>query len=90
MKQFTKEQANKFYNEKCYEGMTHKEIAQFQINQNLLCIPFTVFHEAIEKTIGRSMSIKEFSINFDNIKANIMNGNKPTSLTYIINNFFNN
>lgn len=61
MKQLTKEQAIAFCENKCYEGLTYRQIAEFQIEQDKLCMPFDVFHEAIEKTLGRPVFTHEFA-----------------------------
>lgn len=61
MKQLTKEQAIAFAENKCYENMTYRQIAEFQMEQDKLCIPFGVFHEAMEKTLGRPVFTHEFS-----------------------------
>ena len=71
VEQLTKEEAIKFSNEKTYEKMTHKQIAIFQISQEKLCMPFDVFHEAVEKTIGRSVFTHEFAVNAEDIRAEI-------------------
>jgi hypothetical protein len=60
MKQLTKKEAIEFGKSKKWESMTHTEIAKFQIQQELLCIPFGVFHEAVEKTLGRPVWTHEF------------------------------
>jgi hypothetical protein len=61
MKQLTKEQAIVFYENKCYENMTERQIAEFQMEQDRLCMPFDVFHEAIEKVLGRPVFTHEFA-----------------------------
>ena len=61
MKQLTKEQALAFYENKCYENMTERQIAEFQMEQDRLCIPFGVFHRAIEKVLGRPVFTHEFA-----------------------------
>ena len=61
MKQLTKEQAIAFCENKCYENMTYRQIAEFQMEQDKLCMPFDVFHEAIEKTLGRPVFTHEFA-----------------------------
>ena len=40
MKQLTREQAIAFGENKLYEGMTSRQIAEFQMEQDLLCMPF--------------------------------------------------
>ena len=61
MKQLTKEQAIAFGENKLYENMTYRQIAEFQMEQDKLCMPFGVFHEAMEKTLGRPVFTHEFS-----------------------------
>lgn len=61
MKQLTKEQAIAFCENKLYEPMTYKQRAEFQIEQKLLCMPFDVFHEAVEKTLNRPVFTHEFA-----------------------------
>ena len=61
MKQLTKEQAIVFCENECYKGMTYRQIAEFQMEQDKLCMPFDVFHEAIEKTLGRPVFTHEFA-----------------------------
>ena len=55
----TRQEAIEKYNSKFWLTMTHKEIAKFQINENRLCVPFDVFHEAIEFTLGRPVFTHE-------------------------------
>jgi hypothetical protein len=61
MKQLTKEQAIAFYDNKLYENMTLKQRAEFQLEQDRLCMPFDIFHEAIEKTLDRPVFTHEFA-----------------------------
>ena len=59
MGQLTKEQAIIFYNNKSYEHMTMRDIAAFQLDQDRLCVPFSLFHEALEKTLNRPVYTHE-------------------------------
>jgi len=52
MQQLTREEAIAFADAKKWETMSKKEIAKFQMEQRLLCMPFDVFHEAVEHTLG--------------------------------------
>lgn len=71
MKQLTKEQAIAFAENKLYEGMTSRQIAEFQLNQELLCMPFSVFHKAIEEALGRPVWTHEFAFS-ENLKQELM------------------
>lgn len=60
-RQLTREEAVAFHDSKAYESMPLRERALFQMNQKLLCMPFGTFHEAVEKTLGRSVFTHEFA-----------------------------
>lgn len=53
-----------------------REIALFQFFTDELAVPFGVFHEAIEKTLGRPVWTHELALNWDGIAAELL-GNKP-------------
>lgn len=84
MKQLTKEQAIAFAENKLYEGMTYRQIAEFQMEQDLLCMPFSVFHEAIEKTLGRPVFTHEFAFS-DNLRKELYGEKEAPTLDEIIN-----
>ena len=84
MDQLTKEQAIEFSEAKMWESMTLRERAEFQIQQQLLCMPFDKFHEAVEKTVGRPVFTHEFGVNVDGLKEEIFNGAPPPSFSEIL------
>lgn len=57
----TKEQAIKLAESKFWESMSYREIAEFQLNTECLCMPFEIFHEVIEKTLDRPVGTHEFA-----------------------------
>jgi len=60
-RQLTKQEAIQFFESDGWETMTFAERAHFQANQKFLCMPLTVFHEAVEKTLGRPVWTHEFA-----------------------------
>jgi len=56
-----KKQAVDMANSKWWEDKTAKEIAEFQLVENLLCMPFDVFHKAVEEWLGRPVWTHEFA-----------------------------
>lgn len=72
--QLTKTQAIAFSENKCWEGWSHREIAEFQIMQDKLCMDFSAFHEAVEKTVGRPVYTHEFGMNRDGLIKEIFEG----------------
>lgn len=85
MKQLTKEQAIVFGENKCYEGWSARQIAEFQLEQEKLCVPFDVFHEAIEKALGRPVYTHEFGLNRDGLRKELYGEKEPPTLEEIIN-----
>ena len=78
MKQLTKDQAIQFFDTKSWEALSFEERAKFQISQERLCMPFGVFHEAVEKTINRPIFTHEFGLNYDGLRNELNGGNAPT------------
>lgn len=42
--------------------MTPCQIAEFQLEQKLSCVPFDVFHESLEKALGRPVFTHELCL----------------------------
>lgn len=61
MKQLSREEAIAFAQAKTYKTWTPEQIVAFQLNQELLCMDFGDFHEAVEKALGRPVWTHEFA-----------------------------
>ncbi len=72
--QLTKEQAIEFAENGAWKEMTFRQRAEFQMLQRLLCMPFDIFHGAVEKTLGRPVYTHEFGLNRDGLIAEIFEG----------------
>jgi hypothetical protein len=84
MKQLTQEQAIRFADSKEYENWTPNQIVDFQLFQKQLCMPFPVFHEALEKVLKRPVFTHEFAF-ADELRKEYR-GDKPApTLDEIIN-----
>ena len=81
----TKEQAIALANSNFWENMTHREIAEFQMTEPKLCMPFSVFHEALEKTLGRPVYTHELGLNIEGIRGELFNGKESPTIDEIIN-----
>lgn len=84
MKQLTKEQAIAFYENKCYENMTYRQITEFQMEQERLCMPFDVFHKALEETLGRPVFTHEFALNRDGLQKELYGEKEPPTFEEVI------
>lgn len=82
--QLTQEQAIELYNSGVYKDWTHEQIVRFQLFQNLLCVPFAKFHEAIESVLGRSVWTHEFA-NKESIIKEYLGVKDPPTMEEIIN-----
>lgn len=69
---------------KWWEGKTHREIAVFQMSTAELCCPFEVFHEAVEKTLGRPVFTHEFGLNYDGLYSELIGEKNAPSLQEIL------
>ena len=57
----TTRQAIRMAQSNWWTGMSPRDIAMFQLHEPLLCMPFEVFHDAVEKALGRSVWRHEFA-----------------------------
>lgn len=74
--EITKEHAIELAGSNFWEPMSPREIAVFQMNTKKLCMPFAIFHEALEKALGRPVWTHELGMNADGIKKEL-NGESP-------------
>jgi len=81
----TKEQALKLAESKFWEGMSYRERAEFQLTEDLLCMPFDVFHEAVSKALGRSVWTHEFAFSMEDLKKELFGDREAPSLEDIVN-----
>lgn len=57
-----KEQAIKLAESEFWKDLSFRERAEFQLLEDRLCMPFKVFHEAVEKSLGRPVFTHEFGL----------------------------
>ena len=81
----TKENAIALAELEFWKSLTDRQIAEFQISEEKLCMPFSVFHEAIEKTLGRPVYTHEFGLSLEGLKSELFEGKLPPTLEEIMN-----
>ena len=84
MRELTRKQAVELYESGFWEPLSYEERAKFQMLNELLCMPFEVFHEAIEKYLGRPVWTHEFGLNREGLMEEVFAGAAPPSLEEII------
>lgn len=83
MSEITREKAIALAESEFWKDMTHRQRAVFQLNTELLCMPFDVFHEAIEKALGRPVWTHEL-VNKEQLCAELYGDAPPPSLEDIM------
>lgn len=78
MKQLTREQALAFHDSKVWEQWSSEEIVKLQLFQDLLCVPFEVYHKAITEVLDRDVFTHEFAFPESLIQEYFGTKPKPT------------
>jgi hypothetical protein len=85
MKQLTKQQAIAFYESGQWKDLTHEEIVRLQLFQDKLCVPFSLFHEAVETVLKRPVQSIEFgSIGAAGLRREYLGEKPPPTFEEII------
>lgn len=58
----------KYPNNKWWRSSDPVEIAKYQIFEEILMVKFDIFHEGIEKLLGRPVFTYEFGMNYEGLK----------------------
>lgn len=80
----TKDEAIALHDSEFWKHLSLRERAEFQLFEGKLCMPFGVFHEAVEKTLERPVFTHEFGLNLDGLKMELMHGTTPPTFQEIM------
>ena len=67
----TRAEALELGNSRFWEDMAAADIATFQLFEPLLCMPFDVFHKALEVALGRPVFTHELGLNIEGLRAEL-------------------
>lgn len=67
-----------------WQGKTAREIVAVQLYEDLLCMPFSEFHRAVEEALGRPVYTHEFGVNLQGLKAEFEGKRGPASMPEIL------
>lgn len=70
-------------NSKFYENLTPEQIAIFQLFQSRLCMPFGVFHKAVDKFVP-GVSTIGFGLMVDELQNEVRGSKGPPTLEEIL------
>lgn len=79
-----KDKAISMYESGWWKGKSYREIAEFQLFIAELCCPFNVFHEAVEKSLNRSVFTHEFGLNYSGICDEFLGNKEPPTIEEIL------
>lgn len=81
----TRDEAFQLIESRFWEGMSQRGIAIWQMHEDRLCMPFDIFHKALEKTLGRPVFVHELGLNREGIKGELIGEGDAPSLEDIMN-----
>jgi hypothetical protein len=79
-----KEKAIELYETEWWKENSYRKIAEFQLFTAELCCPFDVFHEAVEKSLGRPVHTHEFGLNYGGICKEFLGEKEPPTMNEIL------
>ena len=79
------EMAKELAETKFWETMSAKNIALFQLTVKYLCMPFEVFHKALEEALNRPVYTHELGLNWNGLLKELLGEIKPLTIEDIIN-----
>lgn len=80
----TKEQAIALHESGFWQTMSYRDRAMFQMFEAKLCMPFDVFHEAVEKTLARPVYTHEFGLNWGGLQKELLGEQAAPSFDEIV------
>lgn len=78
MNELTKEQCIALAETEWWKDLSHEEIVRFQLFHKKLCMPFSVFHESVEKVLDRPVWTHEFAFYDRLVKEYLGESGKPS------------
>lgn len=81
--QMAKEQAIAFHDARAWENLSSRQIVDIQLFQKLLCVPFDVFHKALEEQLGRPVYTHELGLNYGGLVREYQGASEAPTLEAI-------
>ena len=71
-----KNQALILYKSKFWNKLSTIEICEFQLFEDVLCMPFSVYHNAVDESLGRPVYTHEFGLDLGSLRYEFEGKNK--------------
>jgi len=84
VKELTRDEAIDFFGDSRWKTMSLQERAKFQISNQFLCMPFNVFHQAVEAVLRRPVYTHEFGLNMEGLRDEVLNAAEAPTLDAIV------
>jgi len=85
MIEINKEIAIELARSEFWKTMSVKDLALFQLEVKKLCMPFSVFHKAIEEALNRPVWTHEMGLNWEGLKEELLGKRPKPTMEEIIN-----
>jgi len=85
MIEINKEIAIELARSEFWKTMSAKDLALFQLEVKKLCMPFSVFHKAIEEALNRPVWTHEMGLNWEGLKEELLGKRPKPTMEEIIN-----
>ncbi len=85
MIEINSETAKELARSEFWKTMSSRDIALFVLRVKYLCMPFSVFHKAIEEALGRPVWTHEMGLNWEGLLKELLGENPQPTLEDIIN-----
>ena len=82
--ELTRKQAIAIAENESWKPLTYRQRADLQLRGKRLCMPMSVFHEAVENALGRPVFTHEFGTNWEGLEAELFDGKEPPSFQEIL------
>ena len=79
-----REAAKDLFDAEWWLNKSPREIASFQLSTQELCCHFGVFHEAVEKTLGRPVFTHEFGLNYQGLLDELNGAKEPATMQEVM------
>lgn len=80
----TKDEALALVKTEWWKFATDRQIAEFQLNESRLCMPFGEFQLALERVLGRDVQSIEMAMDRDGLKRELMGERAAPSVEQIL------
>lgn len=80
----TREEAIEIYESEEWKGWSDERLVGFQLFEDRLCVPWGVFHAAIERVFNRPVYTHEFGLNREGLQREFLHEIDPPTLEEII------